>query len=200
MKFTVITGPGRCGSSALTQFFLNSKMFRVDQGGGFNPKMRAGYESYDAILANSLIHSSKDITTTLSLGLDRICHLYGIADIIKTPTFFYLDVYKEWKHCLRGTEGMQVILLKRDFNEVFDSVKRISSNDWDNIDEDKLSYLWDKNINTLDKLEIPYIIMDYPKFSKDPKYLYNNLKKLDLGSWDYNLQEISDLSLTTFYK
>ena len=41
--------------------------------------------------------------------------------------------------------------------------------------------------------------MDYPKFSKDPKYLYNNFKKLDLGDWEYTLEEITDLMNITFY-
>jgi hypothetical protein len=198
MKFTIIAGPGRCGSSALTQFFINSKQYRVDSGGGFNSLMKAGYESYYAILANSLLYSSKHIQSLKTLATPKIFDLYNNSDIVKTPTFFYLNTYNEWQNTLSNDGGIQVILLKRDFNEIFNSAKRINSSDWGNLTEEKLNQLWEENINSLEKYSIPYIVMDYPQFSKDPKYLYDNLKKLDLGNWDYNLQEISDLSSITF--
>jgi hypothetical protein len=40
MKFTIITGPGRCGTSALTEFFINSNLYRVDYIGGKDPLMK----------------------------------------------------------------------------------------------------------------------------------------------------------------
>lgn len=198
MKFTIITGPGRCGSSALTQFFINSKKYRVDST-GFNPSMRAGHESYYSIVANSLLYSSKQTLATKDLGINKIFHLYGTSDIVKSPTFFYLNTYPEWQNTLSYNGGIQVILLKRDPNEIFNSVKKIKSKDWDTLTEDKLNQLWKENVNTLKKHSIPYIIMDYPKFSKDPKYLYNNFKKLDLGNWEYTPEEITDLMNITFY-
>ena len=40
--------------------------------------------------------------------------------------------------------------------------------------------------------------MEYPKFSKDPNYLFKNLKKLELGTWNPTLSEIQTLSKNTF--
>ena len=199
MRFTIITGPGRCGSSALTQFFINSKKYRVDDSSGFSPSMRAGHESYYSIIANSLLYSSKQTKATKSLGTGKIFHLYNTSDIVKSPTFFYLDTYPEWHDTLSYDGGIQVILLKRDPSEIFNSVKKIKSKDWDNLTEDKLNQLWEENVNTLKKHSIPYIILEYPKFTKDSNYLYDNLKKLDLGDWKYTPEEITDLMNVTFY-
>ena len=199
MRFTIITGPGRCGSSALTQFFINSKKYRVDDSTGFNPSMRAGHESYFTILANSILYSSKQTLAIKDLGIGKIHHLYDTSDIVKSPTFFYLNTYSGWQDALSNGGGIQVILLKRDSNEIFNSVRKIKSKDWDTLTEDKLNQLWEENVNTLKKHSIPYIILEYPKFTKDSNYLYDNLKKLDLGDWKYTPEEITDLMNMTFY-
>jgi hypothetical protein len=198
MKFTIITGSGRCGSSALTQFFLNSGKYRIDST-GYDPKMRAGFESYNSIVANSLLYSSKEIYATRLLGIKKLFQIFNNYDIVKSPTFFYLNTYQEWHQALRNDGGIQVILLRRDPSEVLNSVQKIKSKDWDNVDEVKINQLWEENIFTLDDLSIPYIILDYPQFTKNPDYLYNNLSKLDLGNWKYDLQDITNLMYESFY-
>lgn len=198
MTFTIITGPGRCGSSALTQFFINSNKYRIDST-GFNPKMRAGYESEHSILANSLLYSSRKIPATRVLAIHKIFYLYNTSDIAKSPTFFYLNTYHEWQKTLKNYKGIQVILLKRDANKVIESAKKIKSNDWDNIDPTQIDNLWEENITTLDNLSIPYITLEYPKFTKDSNYLYNNLLQLDLGNWKFSLEDIENLMHKSFY-
>lgn len=198
MTFTIITGPGRCGSSALTQFFINSNKYRVDST-GFNPQMRAGYESEHSILANSLLYSSRKIPATRVLGIHKIFYLYNTSDIVKSPTFFYLNTYHEWQKTLKNYKGIQVILLKRDANKVIESANKIKSNDWNNIDPTQIDNLWEENITTLDNLSIPYITLEYPKFTKDSNYLYNNLLQLDLGNWKFSLEDIENLMHKSFY-
>jgi hypothetical protein len=199
MKFTIIAGPGRCGSSALTQFFINSKQYRVDPGEGFNPLMKAGYESYYAILANSLLYSSKHIQSLKFLATPKISDLYHSSDIVKTPTFFYLNTYNEWQEVLQPYGGIQVILLTRNnLDDIFTSAKNIKSPDWDKYTPTLLQNQWNLNIQILENNNIPFVTMEYPKFSKDPNYLFKNLKKLELGTWNPTLSEIQTLSKNTF--
>ena len=199
MKFTIITGPGRCGSSALTQFFINSKQYRIDSVLGFNPLMKAGYESHYAILANSLLYSSKHIQSLKTLATPKISDLYHSSDIVKTPTFFYLNTYNEWQEVLQPYGGIQVILLTRNnLDDIFTSAKNIKSPDWDKYTPTLLQNQWNLNIQILENNNIPFVTMEYPKFSKDPNYLFKNLKKLELGTWNPTLSEIQTLSKNTF--
>ena len=88
MKFTIITGPGRCGTSALTQFFINSNLYRVDAVGGLDPTMKAGLESRDSILINSLIYTSNLMEFVKDHAYYEILNLYNKSDIVKSPLFF----------------------------------------------------------------------------------------------------------------
>ena len=132
MKFTIITGPGRCGTSALTQFFINSNLYRVDAVGGLDPTMKAGLESRDSILINSLIYTSNLMEFVKDHAYYEILNLYNKSDIVKSPLFFYTNSYTYWQEVLKPYGGIQVILLTRDnLDDIFTSAKNIKSPDWD---------------------------------------------------------------------
>jgi len=198
MKFTIITGPGRCGTSALTEFFINSNLYRVDYTDK-NLSMKAGLESPDSILINSVIYTSNLIQTLKNSTTGRIIDLYNKADIVKTPLFFYTNSYAYWQKVLQPYGGIQVILLTRNnLDDIFTSAKNIKSHDWDKYTPTSLQNQWNLNIQTLENNNIPFITMKYPKFSKDPNYLFKSLKKLELGTWNPTLSEIQTLSKNTF--
>ena len=199
MKFTIITGPGRCGTSALTEFFINSNLYRVDYIGGKDPLMKAGLESSESILINSVIYTSNLIQSLKYNITDNIIDLYDRADIVKTPLFFYTNSYAFWQEILQPYGGIQVILLTRNnLDDIFTSAKNVGTPDWDKYTPTLLQNQWNLNIQTLENNNIPFITMEYPKFSKDPNYLFKNLKKLELGTWNPTLSEIQTLSKNTF--
>jgi len=199
MKFTIITGPGRCGTSALTQFFINSNLYRVDAVGGLDPTMKAGLESRDSILINSLIYTSNLMEFVKDHAYYEILNLYNKSDIVKSPLFFYTNSYTYWQEVLKPYGGIQVILLTRDnLDDIFTSAKNIKSPDWDKYTPTLLQNQWNLNIQILENNNIPFVTMEYPKFSKDPNYLFKNLKKLELGTWNPTLSEIQTLSKNTF--
>lgn len=199
MKFTIITGPGRCGTSALTQFFINSNLYRVDSPFNLDPSLKAGFESPDSILINSVIYASNLINSTKGHAISRIINLYNKADIVKTPLFFYTNSYAYWQEILQPYGGIQVILLTRNnLDDILTSAKNIGIQDWDKYTPTLLQDQWDLNIQTLENNNIPFITMEYPKFSKNPNYLFKNLKKLELGTWNPTLSEINTLSKNTF--
>lgn len=199
MTFTIITGPGRCGTSALTEFFINSNLYRVDYIDK-NLSMKAGLESPDSILINSVIYTSNLIQSIKGGVIGRIIDLYNRADIVKTPLFFYTNSYAYWQKILQPYGGIQVILLTRNnLDDIFTSAKNIKSPDWDSYTPTLLQNQWNLNIQTLENNNIPFITMEYPKFSKDPNYLYNNLLQLDLGNWKFSLEDIENLMSKSFY-
>lgn len=199
MKFTIITGAGRCGTSALTQFFINSNLYRVDAVGGLDPIMKAGLESRDSILINSLIYTSNLMEFVKDHAYHEIQNLYNRFDLVKSPLFFYTNSYAYWQEVLKPYGGIQVILLTRDnLEDIFISAKNIGRKDWDSFNPTSLQTQWDLNIQTLENNDIPFITMEYPQFSKDPNYLFKNLKKLELGKWNPTLEEINTLSKKTF--
>lgn len=199
MTFTIITGPGRCGTSALTEFFINSNLYRVDYIDK-NLSMKAGLESPDSILINSVIYTSNLIQSIKGGVIGRIIDLYNRADIVKTPLFFYTNSYAYWQKILQPYGGIQVILLTRNnLDDIFTSAKNIKSPDWNNYTPTLLQNQWNLNIQTLENNNIPFITMEYPKFSKDPNYLYNNLLQLDLGNWKFSLEDIENLMSKSFY-
>lgn len=199
MKFTIITGPGRCGTSALTQFFINSNLYRVDATGGIDSTMKAGLESRDSILINSLIYTSNLMEFVKDHAYHEIKSLFYKFDLVKSPLFFYTNSYTYWQEVLKPYGGVQVILLTRDnLDDIFTSAKNIGRQDWSNFTLTSLQSQWDLNVQTLESNNIPFITMEYPQFSKDPNYLFNNLKKIELGDWNPTLEEINTLSKKTF--
>ena len=199
MKFTIITGPGRCGTSALTEFFINSNLYRVDYISGKDPSMKAGLESSESTLINSVIYTSNLIQSLKYNITDNITDLYNRADIVKSHTFFYTNSYAYWQEVLQPYGGIQVILLTRNnLDDIFTSAKNIKSPDWDKYTPTLLQNQWNLNIQILENNNIPFVTMEYPKFSKDPNYLFKNLKKLELGTWNPTLSEIQTLSKNTF--
>jgi hypothetical protein len=198
MKFTIITGPGRCGTSALTQLFINSNLYRVDAA-GIDPNMKAGLESRSSILINSLIYTSNLMEFVKDHAYHEIKNLFYKFDLVKSPLFFYTNSYTYWQEVLKPYGGIQVILLTRDnLDDIFTSAKNIGRQDWSNHTPTSLSLQWNLNVQTLENNNIPFITMEYPQFSKDPNYLFNNLKKLELGNWSPTLEEITTLSKKTF--
>lgn len=201
MKFTIITGPGRCGTSALTEFFIGTKSFRVDSS-GYNKKARAGYESDYANLINAYANAGKVIPSYLErrdlLRLNH--HTYHNFDIVKSPSFFYFQTYDYWKHEMnKRTHEIQVLLLYRPFEEVLESSSRVNiKKDWSQQTVETLKKKWDENIFMLDKLEISYTILEFPKFTTDITYLYNKLQSVDLGNFDKSYENILKYANSTF--
>lgn len=202
MKFTIITGPGRCGTSALTKFFIETKAFRVDSS-GYNKEARAGYESENAAIINAYAYAGKVIPSYSTSRGDILRlnqYVFDNFDIVKSPSFFYFQTYDHWKHIMdvRGHE-IQVLLLYRPFEEVLKSSIKINKReDWANQTVETLREKWDENISMLDKLGISYTILEFPKFTTDITYLYNELQSVDLGNFDKSYENILKYANSSF--
>ena len=189
--FTIITGSGRCGTSALTKFFINSSRFLI-QCSTESPTMRAGYENVFSTSAN--INISKNNIRSAKNTIKRVTQT---NDIVKTPTFFFYNTFKFWKE--NNTKNhLQVFLLKRDnLENVFTSASKTSRpRDWDYFqDALHLQNHYLKNINTLNSNNIKYIELEFPKFTLNSEYLYTKLLE---SNFSFTKQEVIDLSKQTF--
>ena len=199
MRFTIITGAGRCGTSAIVKFLDNTKKYRIDKT-RYDEKIRAGLESHKSNIVNFAINSSLILPSAVNSVRGSVEYLYNSFDIVKTPTFFYFNTYHVWNKLLKNK--IQVILLKRNpTSDIFKSVKKITehSDDWSYYDtEEKIEKLYSENIYNLEKNNIPYITLDFPKFTNNYEYLFYKMKKLEWGLWDFTKEEIKDLSEKTF--
>jgi hypothetical protein len=199
--FTIITGPGRCGTSALTKFFINSSKFKIDGNPNEIPSMRAGHESSLAIEANCYLSTQPNTfgfqPNQPQKGVDILKKIENQFDLVKTPTFFYQNTYHIWK--LFSRRPIQVILLKRTpLESVLKSSEIIGkrNSDWGMVkDVNHLQSMLDNSINNLERHSIPYTILDFPYFISNPQYLHNGLISLD---FDFTLKEIELLSKQTF--
>lgn len=202
MKFTIITGPGRTGTSVLTKFFITSKKFNIDSS-DYIPKMSAGYESNNSALANFCYNSGKIFDSAISQGDNFANKVVSNYNLIKSPTFFYIpDSYQHWNRMAKVHNGIQVILTKRDNPEnIIKSAERINlrDSDWKYLEDvDKINEMWNENIEVLENLQIPYTTMDFPTFVGDANYLNERLKMLDFHQNNFTIEEVINLSNKIF--
>ena len=206
-NFTIITGSGRCGTTAFTSFMKATGFFHMIIG-NYLEDMRGGLEIGDIAVANSLC--SKDIIfpqydhNNLLEGMDLIKKIVEITEISKSPSFFFYNSYEYWKKSA-PQEDIQVFLLKRDNQDnVLKSAKKTSNEqDWSyfkNGEEIKKHYKL--NVQTLKNLDIPFIELEFPKFITDPVYLFHKLEKYKPLSEqkNFNLNFVKNISSKVFEK
>tara|TARA_R110000803_G_scaffold69482_1_gene131894 strand:- start:242 stop:877 length:636 start_codon:yes stop_codon:yes gene_type:complete len=197
--FTIITGSGRCGTSALSKFFIESRKVDMHFTNEI-PDIRAGYENLDSIKANSLI--SDIIIPTFSFyesnninkGIDLIKKVTRDNHVVKTPSFFFYNTYDVWKK-YNTKDELLVILLKRDkLENVFKSAAKISwSKEWEYFkDVQHLENHYLENIKNLENNNIRYIELEFPKFILDPEYLYSKLLTSDFNFTKEMVLELSN--------
>lgn len=207
--FTIITGSGRCGTTALIKFFKETKFFYMVTS-NFFPKMRAGLEHDAASQANALC--SKEIIkgfeekrhNNLKEGTDLIKKIVKTTEIVKTPTFFFYNSYKYWAKSAPN-KNMHVILLKRNNSEnvIKSAVSVNNREDWGFFKTgDEIEEHYKLNVQTLLNLNIPFIELEFPKFVLDPIYLFNKLKQYKPLSKakNFNLDLVIKLSEKVFDK
>lgn len=202
MKFTIITGPGRTGTSALTKFFIESKKFKIDSS-DYIPEMSAGYESNNSAIANFCYNTGKIFESAISQGDNFANRIVSHYNLIKSPTFFFIpDSYQQWERMAKVHNGIQVILTKRDNPEnIIKSAERIKlrHTDWKYLTNvDKINEMWEENIQVLESLKIPYTTLDFPTFVGDANYLNERLKTLDFYQNNFTIEEVVNLSNKTF--
>tara|TARA_R110002153_G_scaffold236763_2_gene390900 strand:- start:954 stop:1583 length:630 start_codon:yes stop_codon:yes gene_type:complete len=198
--FTIITGSGRCGTSAMMQFFIASQKYQIKDTVYF-PNMRAGYENHIYAEANALISSEVMfphlIHNNLEEGIKHIKYATHNNIIGKSPAFFFYNKYEIWKeHCSK--DNIQVILLKRSNpDHVIESAKLTgASKDWATFtDGNQIEEHYLKNISNLERNGINYVVIEFPRFIKDLNYLYSLLSKLNI---DLTLEEVISAGLKTF--
>ena len=208
-NFTIITGSGRCGTTALIKFFKETKVFHMVTSNYF-PNMRAGLEHDAATQANSLC--SKEVIkgyekrrhNNLKEGTDLIKKIVRTTEIVKTPTFFFYNSYIYWKNAF-PQEDLQVFLLKRNNSEnVLKSAENVNNKeDWGYFKTGKeIEEHYKLNVQTLLNLNIPFIELEFPKFVMDPVYLFNKLKKYKplSNQKNFNLDLVVKLSKKVFDK
>jgi hypothetical protein len=208
-NFTIITGSGRCGTTALMKFMEETKIFHTVVSPFFK-KMRAGLEHDAAVQANSLC--SKEVIkgyekrrhNNLKEGTDLIKKIVRTTEIVKTPTFFFYNSYKYWRKAV-PQEDLQVFLLKRDNPEnVLKSAVSVNNReDWGLFKTgDEIEEHYKLNVQTLLNLNIPIIELEFPKFVLDPIYLFNKLKQYKpiSNQKNFNLDLVIKLSEKVFDK
>lgn len=200
--FTIITGSGRCGTSALTKFFVESQRVNMIYG-DYLPDFRAGYENGDSIQANAFLTPSAASAfsylehNNINEGINLIKEVTKHNNLVKTPSFFFYNTYNFWKKHNTKDE-LLVLLLKRDKPEnVLKSASSINqSKEWDffsSPEEIKNHYL--KNIKNLKDNNIKYIELEFPRFTTDPEYLYS---KLSTSHFNFTREVILELSNKVF--
>ena len=206
-NFTIITGSGRCGTSAFISFMRETEFFHMVMG-SFTPAMRGGYELPKVSVANSLC--SKNIIfphlrhNNLPESTSLIKEIVETTEIVKDPTFFFYNSYEHWKKSV-PQKDIQVFLLKRDNQEnVLKSAKKtVSEKDWSYFKNgEEIEKHYKLNVQTLLNLNIPFIELEFPKFVMDPVYLFNKLKKYKPFSKqkNFNLDFVKNLSSKAFIK
>lgn len=198
--FTIITGSGRCGTSALTKFFQNWGELNVHATFNEVKDMKAGFESHEASVSNAYlsknVHYPHLIHNKPNKGISLIKDLTNTYDLVKTPSFFIYNTYEYWKKH-NSKCNIQVILLKRTHpTEVYLSAKNTPRPmDWEIFKNvDTLEKQYNINRKSLTDLNIPYIEIEYPLFIKDLKYLYANLNQLDFNIPFKKIKQISKKS------
>ena len=183
-KFTIITGSGRCGTSALTKFFIKTGKFNLPTSTGEVKGMNAGYECHESSIINALV-SEEVIFKHLEhnnphKAIEKIKHITSVNDIVKTPTFFFYNTYESWKKY--SNRDIQVILLKRNnSSNVFNSANLTNrSSDWEYFkSSEQIEQHYQKNILNLKDNNIKYVEIEFPKFVFDISYLTKKI--FDLG-------------------
>jgi len=193
--FTIITGSGRCGTSALVQFFSFLNRHKIDMGDYFGD-MRAGLESVFSIQANKYVDTAPKKAEAL---IGFITKRY---DIVKTPTFFISNSYHVWKE-YNQKKDLKVLLLRRDnLEDVFSSAQHTPHpEDWDILGDIKnVKDQYNKNIQNLEKNNILHEVIEFPRFTKDPEYLFEKLSKLgfelSLGKVEFVSKQVFNPDLT----
>ena len=184
-KFTIITGSGRCGTSALTKFFIETGKFKLPTSSGEIKGMNAGYECHESSVINALV-SEEIIFKHLEhnkphSAIEKIKRITSVNDIVKTPTFFFYNTYESWKRY--SNRDIQVILLKRNnFSNVFNSANLINRPSWGYFkSNDHLDRHYQKNILNLKDNNINYVEIEFPKFIFDISYLTKKIIDLEMS-------------------
>lgn len=193
MKFTIITGTGRCGTSALTKFFIETGKFKLPTNSGEIKGMRAGYECHESSIINALV-SEEVIFKHLEhnnphSAIEKIKRITSVNDIVKTPTFFFYNTYESWKRY--SNKDIQVILLKRnDFSNVFNSANLINkSSDWGYFKStEQIERHYQKNILNLKDNNIKYVEIEFPKFIFDISYFTKKIMDLEMSLTEEDIE------------
>lgn len=179
-----ITGPGRTGTSVITEFLENLLKLRT-QKTEYSKNIRAGNESplfikticmfgkksLNSPYTDTMLHNNID------LGVVHLKKMEYDFDLVKSPLLYYYNNYEYFKTNLK--RNFTVILTKRnDSKNISKSSNKINAIDdvWKNTplffdSQNKI------NKNKLECLEIDYLELEFPKFVLDPEYLKNELKK-----------------------
>jgi hypothetical protein len=198
----IITGLGRCGTSILTKY-LGEVGFGLGKNISWNSEMRAGLELSTAYLINrelwvNYCKSNKKINLN-----DKCRHGYwncsykeaiekvdkderqGKVDIFKDPRLTWNPELIESWWCVR--KDIKLIICHRDIEQIYKSRKSMEPHQ----DDPKRTEINEYKIDFADfftevlKLDIPYILLFYPKFLENFDSTWEELCKIGL-THDYN--------------
>lgn len=195
--FTIVTGSGRCGTTAIMQFLDKLNMFNLVLG-KYSPEMKAGLEHDASALINDMIRKNVQLDSINT----QISQVSKTTDIVKSPSFFIFNTYEFWKKNIFPLD-IQVILLKRNKNKhVLESINKLElKHHWNYFKTElDIEKHYKRNIQNLKSLNIPYIELEFPKFILDPIYLYKKLKKHPyfLNNKNFNIKVVKNISNFVF--
>lgn len=200
-KSSIITGPGRSGTTLLMKFaaelglvdipdpqhfncYIKRNPFREDAY--YNPRMNAGHEF---VLVDGVIHPK---TKSISLQNRR----REIPRVVKDPRLLSqlptaLKYYKNWsvEHAFLCVRDLKDSALSRKNKNAyyykcnFYPLEKIGPTDVLSVEDDDLKSQLIFNqralgvfIETVAKEDIPLTVLNYPRFALDPEYTYKKLQ------------------------
>ena len=186
----VITGVGRCGTSATAAFFKNMG-YRIGAA-DFNPYRRGGYEDLHTVSINNIIYRLEEgglLNEENKLKVESALLSVADRDIVKDPRFTWSPtILQLW---YRIYPHMKLLICTRHFHDSVRSRKLVSKEHpgirWrhksmsaEQLRDDYFTFMLE-----VYHLKIPYSMLDYPNFLKEYDNFVEVCRHIGL-EWDYD--------------